>query len=146
MERGLSFFKAYITICYTEAPTITAGASVYLILPIYLALISVCPKDQARNPIRRSAHLLTDCFQGYSPVAFDDQLIMHMTADEAMPQCFHGPGKDIPAYGLDDILDEFRSVAFYPAPLTGGHTLVGNTVTAELVLAHTGLNVAQAPA
>ena len=146
MERGLNFFKAYITISNTEAPTITAGASVYLILPIYFTFIPISPQDQARDPVRRPAHLLTDCFRGYPLIAFDDQLIMYMTADEAMPQCFHGPGKDIPAYGLDDVLDEFGTVAFYPAPLSGGHTLVGNTVTAELILSHTRLNVAQAPA
>ena len=39
---------------------------------------------------------------------FDDQLIMNMTDDEAVPESFHSVAKDVAADGLDDILHKLR--------------------------------------
>ncbi len=41
---------------------------------------------------------------------------MDVSADETMGEGPHGIGEDIPAYHLSDVLNDLRSVAFYPAP------------------------------
>ena len=53
-------------------------------------LIAIGAEQDARHPFRGSSHLLTDYFQINAGDAFDDQLIMDMANDKAVPESFHG--------------------------------------------------------
>lgn len=48
--------------------------------------------------------------------AFDDQLIVDVTDDEAVPKSLHGVAEDVAADGLDDVLHELRTVGFDAFP------------------------------
>lgn len=73
-------------------------------------LITVGTEQDVRHPVWGSAHLLTDGFQVNIRVAFDDQFIMDVTDDKAVPECFHGVAEDVTTDSLDDVLHEFRTV------------------------------------
>ena len=47
---------------------------------------------------------------------FDDQLIVDVTDDEAVPKSLHGVTEDVAADGLDDVLHELRTVGFDAFP------------------------------
>ena len=83
---------------------------------IKTCLISISPEQNVRHPVRRSAHLLTDDIQINIGTAFDNQLIMDVPDDEAVPESFHGVAEDVTADSLDDVLHELRTVGF-DAPL-----------------------------
>ena len=109
--------------------------------------IPIRPQLNPWQPRRRPPHLLTDGIQRYSWIAFDDQLIVNVPADKAMRQRPHGVGQDIAADSLNDVLNEFRTVGFDPAPfLLGVNAHVRDGLAAKLVLADTGLDVSQASA
>ena len=55
---------------------------------IKAGFVAVGAEQNVRYPVRRSAHLLTDNFQINISAAFDDQLIMNMTDDEAVSVMF----------------------------------------------------------
>ena len=77
----------------------------------------------------------------------NDQLVVYVSADKAMVQRPHGVGQDIPADGLYDVLDEFRTVGFDAAPFflrVDAHVRDGPA--AELVLPDPGFNVGELPA
>lgn len=75
----------------------------------------------------------------------NDQLVVYVSADKAMVQRPHGVGQDIPADGLYDVLDEFRTVGFDAAPfLLGIDAQISDGLAAELVLTDAGLHIGQA--
>ena len=65
---------------------------------IKICLVAIGAEQNVRHPVRRSAHLLTDHIQVILRAAFDDQLIMNMTDDKAVPECFHGVTEDVREY------------------------------------------------
>ena len=82
------------------------------VLFIKIGLVSIGAEQDVRHPVRRSAHLLTDHIQVNIRAAFDDQLIMNVTDDEAVLESFHGVAEDVAADGLDDVLHELWTVGF----------------------------------
>lgn len=76
---------------------------------IKIGFIPVGAEKDVRHPVRGSAHLLTDHLQVNIGTAFDDQLIMNMTDDEAVPESLHSIAEDVTADSLNDIFHEFRS-------------------------------------
>ena len=83
---------------------------------IKLCFVAIGTEQDVRHPVWGSAHLLTDGFQVNIGAAFDDQLIMDVPDDEAVPESFHGVAEDVTTYSLDDVLHELRTVGFDPAP------------------------------
>ena len=105
-------------------------------------LIAIGAEQDVRHPVRRSSHLRTDDIQVNVWAAFDDQLIMDMSDDEAMPESFHGVAENVAADCLDDILYELRTVGFDAFPfLRGSNTFIGNGFAAELILTDARLHV-----
>ena len=67
------------------------GAAIFMsVFFIKIGLVAVGTEQNVRHPVWRSAHLLTDHIQINVRAAFDDQLIMNMTDDEAVLERFHG--------------------------------------------------------
>ena len=91
------------------------GRCPFLLFLIKITFVSVSPELKTGDPRRRPPHLLADCIQRYFRAAFDDQLVVDVTADEAVRQRPHGVGQDIAADRLDDVFHEFRAVGFYQA-------------------------------
>ena len=83
---------------------------------VKIGLVAVGAEKDVWHPIRRSAHLFTDHIQVNIRAAFDDQLIMNMTDDEAMTESLHGVTENVAANGLDDVLHELRTVGFDAFP------------------------------
>lgn len=83
-------------------------------------IIPVGAEQDARHPFRRSAHLLTNGFQINVGAAFDNQFIMDMSDDKAVPEGLHSVTEDIAADCLDDILHELRAVGFDAFPFLSG--------------------------
>ena len=111
---------------------------------IKICFVAVGTEQDVRHPVRRSAHLLTDHIQVNIRAAFDDQFIMNMTDDEAVPECFHGVTEDVAADGLDDILHELRTVGFDTFPLfCGADSFIGYRFAAILIFSDTGLHVGE---
>ena len=76
--------------------------------------------------------------------AFDDQFIMDVPDDEAMPEGFHGIAEDVPTDGLHDILNELRTIGFDAFPfLCGSNTFISYGFAAELILTDTRLHVGE---
>ena len=111
---------------------------------VKIGLVAIGAEQDVRQPFRRSAHLLTDHIQVNIRAAFDDQFVMNVTDDEAVPERFHGVTEDVPADGLDDVLHELRTVGFDAFPLLGGaNAFVGDGFSAILVFSDTGLHVGE---
>ena len=53
---------------------------------IKIGFVAVGTEQDVRHPVRRSAHLLADHIQVNFGTAFDDQLIMNVTDNEAVPE------------------------------------------------------------
>ena len=83
---------------------------------VEIGLVAVGAEQDIRHPVRRSAHLLADHIQVNIGAAFDDQLIMNMANDEAVPERFHGVTEDVAVDSLDDVLYIFRAVRFDAFP------------------------------
>lgn len=77
---------------------------------IKLCFISIRSQQDIRHSFRESAHLFADSFQINAGAAFNDQFIMDMSDDKAVPEGFHGVAEDVPADGLNDIFHKFRPV------------------------------------
>ena len=111
---------------------------------VKIGLIAIGAEQDVRHPVWRSAHLLTDHIQVNIGAAFDNQLIMNVTDDEAVPESFHGVAKDVAADGLDDILYELRTVGFDALPfLCRSDTFVGDGFAAILVFSDTWFHVGE---
>ena len=73
---------------YIAASGDEPGAAIFMsVFFIKIGLVAVGAEQDVRHPVRRSAHLLTDHIQVNIRAAFDDQLIMNVTDDEAVPEC-----------------------------------------------------------
>ena len=93
------------------------GAAIFvLVFFIKTGFVAVGAEKDVRHPVWRFAHLLTDRIQVNVRTAFDDQLIMNMADDEAVPERFQSEKEDVAADGLDDVLYEFRTVRFDAFP------------------------------
>lgn len=93
---------------------------------IKIGLISICPEQDVWHPVRGYVHLFTDDFQIYTGIALDDQFIMDVTNDKAVPKYLHSIAENITADGLGDILYELRTVGFDASPLFGrAHAFIG---------------------
>ena len=65
-----------------------------------------------------------------------------MTANPIIPQRSHSIAENIPADRLNDVLHEFRTIAFNALPLLRcANALISDGFTAELILTDTGLDV-----
>ena len=102
---------------YIAASGDEPGAAIFVsVFFIKSGLVAVGAEQDGRHPVRRSAHLLANHTQVNVRAAFDDQFIMNVTDDKAVPESFHGVAEDIATHGLDDVLHELRSVGFYAFP------------------------------
>ena len=114
------------------------------VLFVKIGLVAVGAEQDVRHPVRGSAHLFTDHFQANIGAAFDDQFIMDVTDDKAVPQSFHGVAEDVAANGLDDVLHELRTVGFDAFPfLCGADSFIGDGFAAVLIFADTGLHIGE---
>jgi hypothetical protein len=77
---------------------------------IEFAFVAVRTEQKAGCPWRSSAHLFTDRINGYVHAALDNQLIVHMSADEAVGECPHGVAENIAADCLGNIFHDLRTV------------------------------------
>lgn len=111
---------------------------------IKIGLIAVGTEQDVRHPVRRSANLLTNGIQVNVGAAFDDQLIMNVTDDKAVPESLHGVAEDVAADGLDDVLHELRTVGFDTFPLLcGAGAFIGDGFATILVFSDAGLHVGE---
>ena len=111
---------------------------------VEIGLVAVGAEQDIRHPVRRSAHLLADHIQVNIGAAFDDQLIMNMANDEAVPERFHGVTEDVAADSLYDVLHELRTVGFDAFPfLCGSDSFVGDGFAAILVFSDAGFHVGE---
>ena len=109
---------------------------------VKIGLIAVGAEQDVRHPVRRSAHLLTNNIQVNIGTAFDDQLVMNMSYNEALPERLHGVTEDVAADGLNDVLHKLRTVGFDAFPfLCGSDSLIGYGFAAILVFSDTWLHV-----
>lgn len=111
---------------------------------VKIGFVAVGTEQDVRHPVRRSAHLLTDHIQVNVRAAFDNQFIMNVTDDKAVPECFHGVTEDVTADGLDDVLHELRTVGFDTFPLfCGSDSLIGDGFAAILVFSDARLHIGE---
>ena len=121
------------------------GAAIFMsVFFIEISLVAVSAEQDVRHPVRRSAHLLANHIQVNIRTAFDDQLIMNVTDDEAVPESLHGIAEDVAADSLDDVLHELRTVGFDAFPfLCGANSFIGYRFAAILIFSDTGLHVGE---
>ena len=83
---------------------------------VKIGLVAIGAEQDVRHPVRRSAHLFTDHIQVNIRAVFDDQLIMNVTDDKAVPESLHGVAENVAADSLDDVLHELRTIRFEAFP------------------------------
>ena len=111
---------------------------------IKTGFVAVGAEKDVRHPVRRSAHLLANHTQVNVRAAFDDQFIMNVTDDKAVPESLHGVTEDVAADGLNDVLHELRTVGFDAFPfLCGSDSFIGDGFAAILVFSDTGFHVGE---
>lgn len=111
---------------------------------IKIGLVAVGAEQDVRHPVRGPAHLLANRIQVNIWAAFDDQLIMDVPDDEAVPEGFHGIAEDVAADGLDDVLHKLWTIGFDALPfLRRSNTFVGDGLTAILIFSDSGLHVGE---
>ena len=114
----------------------------FLVFFIKICFVSIGAEYQTFGPRRRAGHLVADCGEVYVLAAFDDQLIMNVTDNEAVPERFYSVTEDVAADSLDDVFHELRTVGFDAFPfLCGSNAFVGDGFSAILVFFDTGLHV-----
>lgn len=119
----------------------------YSIFHIKLCFVPVCSKLDSGQPCRAAAHLRADDLVVDVLAALDDQFIVDVAADEAVGEGSHGVAEDVPADGLDDVLDELRTVGLDPLPFfRTADAHVDDGFSAEAVLPDPGLDVGEHPA
>lgn len=107
-------------------------------------LVAVSTEQDVRHPVRGSAHLLADRIQVNIWVAFDNQFIMDVPDDEAVPEGFHGVAENVAADCLDDVLHELRTVGFDAFSfLCGADSFVGDGFAAILVFSNARLYIGE---
>ena len=128
---------------YIAASGDEPGAAIFMsVFFIKIGFVPIGAEQDVRHPVRRSSHLFADDIQINSRAAFDDKLIMNVTDDEAVPECFHGVAEDIAADGLDDVFHELRTVGFDTFPfLCRSNTFIGDGFAAILVFSDTWFHV-----
>ena len=95
------------------------------------------------QPRRSFSHLLAADLVINAFAAFDNPLIMHVSADEAVGKILHGKAEKIPAYGLPDVLDELWAVGFDVFSFHGGtDASVDARFTDKFVFANTRFYIA----
>lgn len=93
------------------------GAAIFMsVFFIKAGFVAVGAEKDVRHPVRRSAHLLANHTQVNVRAAFDDQFIMNVTDDKAVPESLHGVTEDVAADGLNDVLHKLRTVGFDAFP------------------------------
>ena len=111
---------------------------------IKAGFVAVGTEQDVRHPVRRFAHLLANHTQVNVRAAFDDQLIMNVTDDKAVPERFHGVAENVAADCLDDVLHELRTVGFDAFPLLcGSDSFVSDGFAAILVFSDAGFHVGE---
>ena len=74
---------------------IEPGAAIFMsVFFIKAGFVAVGAEQDVRHPVRRSAHLLANHTQVNVRAAFDDQFIMNVTDDKAVPESLHGVTED----------------------------------------------------
>lgn len=109
---------------------------------IKFCLVSVGAEQDVRHPVRRPSHLITDRLQVNSGVAFNNQFIMDVPDNKAVPERLHGVAEDVATNGLDDILHELRTIGFNAFPLLcRPHAFISDGLSAELIRTDPGLHI-----
>jgi hypothetical protein len=76
--------------------------------------------------------------------AFDDQLIMDVSNDEAVGESLHGIAEDVPADCLNDVLDKFGAIRFDALPgFCASDAIVADGFSAEAVLSKPWVDIAE---
>ena len=123
---------------------ITPETAILLIFFIKLSFIPIASNQDIWHPVWRPTHDIADGFVINILAAFDDELIMDMTADKAVGEVTHGKAEKVSGDCLHDVLYEFRTVAFNSFPFLGGaDTFIGYGFTAESIFSDTRLDVAK---
>ena len=68
---------------------------IFSVLLIKFCDVSIGPELDAGKPLRHSCHLLTEHFKRYIFGAFDNELIVDVSADEAVKKSFHGIHQEV---------------------------------------------------
>ena len=108
---------------------------------IKVTFVAIGPQEQTADPWWSSAHLVTDFLQIDAGAAFDNQLIMHRSHDETVPERLHGIGQNVAGDRLDNVFRDFRPVGFQPGPFAQVGAFVGHALGAEAIHADAGLDV-----
>ena len=121
------------------------GAAIFMsVFFVELCFVAVGAEQDVRHPFRGSAHLFADGFQINTGIAFDDQFIMDMPDDKALPEGLHGIAENVPADSLHDVFYELGTIGFDAIPLLcRSNTFVGDGFATELVLTDARLHVGE---
>ena len=126
------------------ASGIVLETAIFLIFFVKWRLIPIASKLDIRHPVWRSAHDTADGFVIDILTAFDDELIMDMTTDEAVGEVAHSKTEKVSGDCLHDVLYEFRTVAFDSFPFfSGADAFIGYGFTAESIFSDARLNIAK---
>jgi len=121
------------------------GAAIIMsVFFVELCFVAIGAEQDVRHPFRGSSHLFTYRIEIHTGITFDDQFIMDVSDDEAVPESFHSVAEDVPADSLHDVLNELRTVGFDSFPfLCGTNTFVGDGFAAKLIFTDTGLHIGE---
>lgn len=109
---------------------------------IKIGLITVGAEQDVRHPVRRLTHLFTDDLQVNHWITFNDQFIMDVSDDKAVPECLHSKAEDVTADGLNDVFYELRTVGFDTFPFfCRAHAFICDGFSAELICADSRFHI-----
>ena len=109
-------------------------ATIFLIFFIKFGLVAIASNQDIRHPSRRPSHDRSDAAYTGILRAFDNKLIMDMTAYLLIREVMHRIAEKVSGNSLDDILRKFRTVGFDALPFLGGaNSFVGNGVRRHIV-------------
>ena len=112
------------------------------VLFIKITFVPISTERQPLCPWWSSAHHLADFRYIRIYRALDNKFIVDVAADTIILQRPHSIAENIPADRLNDVLHEFRTVAFNALPLLHcANALVSDGLAAELILTNTGFDV-----
>ena len=135
----------YIMIDCAAASGDEPGAAIFMsVFLVKRCFIAIGAEQDVRHPFRGSAHLFTYSIEIHTGITFDDQFVMDVSDDEAVPESFHGIAEYVSADSLHDVLHELRTVGFYAFPLLcGAYSFVGDGFAAILIFSDTWLHVGE---